>query len=213
MAADQPANILRATLKRRVAFAFGFLLLWAVAIEARLVYLQVFRYSELKERAEGQHSRTVKAPAKRGDILDRHGHILAYSVDADTIYAVPTDIEDPDKASAALCGALADCTAKDRYALADRIRRGRAFAYVRRQVSPEQARRVARLDLSGVGFMKENRRFYPNKDLAAHILGYVGIDNDGLHGIEATYDSLIKGRPGTVLIQTDARRQDRKSVV
>ncbi len=95
----------------------------------------------------------------------------------------------------------------DRHALADRIRRGRAFVYVRRQVSPEQARRVAALDLTGVGFMKENRRFYPNKDLAAHVLGYVGIDNGGLHGIEAAYDSLIKGRPGTVLIQTDARRR------
>ena len=73
-------------------------------------------------------------------------------------------------------------------------------------MSPEQARRVAALELDGVGFMKENRRFYPNKELAAHLLGYVGIDNDGLSGIEATYDTLIKGRPGTVLIQTDARR-------
>ena len=95
---------------------------------------------------------------------------------------------------------------RERRALAERIRRGRAFAYVRRQVSPEEARRVAALELDGVGFMKENRRFYPNKELAAHVLGYVGIDNTGLNGLEATYDALIKGRPGTVLIQTDARR-------
>ena len=66
---------------------------------------------------------------------------------------------------------------------------------------------MAALELDGVGFMKENRRFYPNKDLAAHVLGYVGIDNQGLNGIEAAYDILIKGRSGTVLIQTDARRQ------
>ena len=204
--ATQPANAWRTTLKRRLVVAAAAFLLWSAAIEARLVLLQVIRHDELSARADRQQSRTIEAPAKRGDLLDRGGRVLAYSVDADTIYAVPTDIDDPDKASSALCGALADCTSKDRHALADRIRRGRAFVYVRRQVSPEQARRVAELDLTGVGFMKENRRFYPNKDLAAHILGYVGIDNDGLHGIEAAYDSLIKGRPGTVLIQTDARR-------
>ncbi len=204
--ATQPANAWRRTLKRRLAVAAAAVLLWTTAIEARLVYLQVVRHAELSARAERQQSRTIEAPAKRGELLDRRGRVLAYSVDADTIYAVPTDIEAPDQAASALCGALADCTTKDRQALADRIRRGRAFVYVRRQVSPEQARRVAALDLAGVGFMKENRRFYPNKHLAAHLLGYVGIDNGGLHGIEAAYDSLIKGRPGTVLIQTDARR-------
>jgi cell division protein FtsI (penicillin-binding protein 3) len=73
-------------------------------------------------------------------------------------------------------------------------------------VTPDQARRVAHLQLEGVGFMTENRRFYPNKELAAHLLGYVGLDNNGLAGIEATYDNLIKGHAGTVLIQTDAKR-------
>ena len=151
--------------------------------------------------------RTVEAPAKRADIVDRNGQLLAYSVEADTIYAVPTEIGDPLKAAAALCGALDDCTSKDRGALADRIRKGKAFVYVRRQVSPEQARRVAELQLGGVGFLKENRRFYPNKSMAAHVLGHVGIDNVGLGGIEASYDSTIKGRPGTVLIHVDAKRR------
>ncbi len=127
-------------------------------------------------------------------------------MDADSIYAVPTEIGDPLEAAGALCGALSDCTPAERQALADRIRRGRAFVYVRRQVTPDQARRVADLQLEGVGFMKENRRFYPNKELAAHLLGYVGLDNAGLAGIEATYDNLIKGHAGTVLIQTDAKR-------
>ncbi len=145
--ATQPANDWRRTLKRRLAVAAAAFLLWSVAIEARLVYLQVMRHDELSTRAERQQSRTIEAPAKRGELLDRQGRVLAYSVDADTIYAVPTDIEDPAKAASALCGALADCAAKDRQALADRIRRGRAFVYVRRQVSPEQARRVAALDL------------------------------------------------------------------
>jgi cell division protein FtsI (penicillin-binding protein 3) len=170
------------------------------------VYLQVVRHADLAARAERQQSRTVQAAAKRGEITDRQGRVLAYSVDADSIYAVPTEISDPAKAADALCGALADCSGKERQQLAERIERGRAFVYVRRQASPDQARRVADLQLEGVGFMKESRRFYPNKDLASHLLGYVGIDNAGLGGIEATYDNLIKGHAGTVLIQTDARR-------
>ena len=204
--AKNPSIAWRTTLKRRLAVVAAVFLAWTAAIEARLVYLQVLHHDDLMARAERQQMRTVAAPAKRGEILDRTGRVLAYSVDAESIYAVPTDIDDPVKAARALCGALADCTPKERQALAERIDRGRAFVYVRRQVSPDQARRVSELDLEGVGFMKENRRFYPNKDLAAHVLGYVGLDNTGLSGIEGTYDTLIKGRPGTVLIQTDARR-------
>jgi cell division protein FtsI (penicillin-binding protein 3) len=204
--AEKPAFKWRQTMKRRLLVAALGFVAWSVAIEARLVYLQVGRHADLSARAERQQLRTVETTAKRGDILDRDGRVLAYSVDADSIYAVPTEISDPDAAANALCGVLEDCGRRERTALADRIRRGRAFAYVRRQVSPDEARRVAALELEGVGFMKENRRFYPNKDLAAHVLGYVGIDNTGLNGLEASYDSLIKGRPGTVLIQTDARR-------
>ena len=204
--ADKPAFQWRQTMKRRLLVAALALVAWSAAIEARLVYLQVGRHADLSARAERQQLRTVETTAKRGDILDRDGRVLAYSVDADSIYAVPTEISDPDAAAKALCGVLENCGPRERAALADRIRRGRAFAYVRRQVSPDEARRVAALELEGIGFMKENRRFYPNKDLAAHVLGYVGIDNTGLNGLEASYDSLIKGRPGTVLIQTDARR-------
>ena len=193
-------------LKSRILAAAVGLFVWSSAIEARLVYLQVFRHAELVARAERQQLRTIPSSGKRGEIRDRRGHVLAYSVDADSIYAVPTEISDPAEAAAALCGALDDCSSADRQSLADRIRRGRAFVYVRRQVTPDQARRVADLQLEGVGFMQENRRFYPNKELAAHLLGYVGLDNNGLAGIEATYDNLIKGHAGTVLIQTDAKR-------
>ena len=204
---EKPAFAWRTTLRRRVGIAAIVLFVWASGIEARLVYLQVVRHADLSSRAVRQQQRTVESAAKRGDILDRNGRVLAYSVEADSIYAVPTDLGDPSAAAAALCGALDDCRGRDREALADRIRRGRAFAYVRRQVSPAEAQRVAGLKLDGIGFMTESRRFYPNKELAAHVLGYVGLDNKGLNGIEAAYDALIKGRPGTVLIQTDARRR------
>ena len=119
---------------------------------------------------------------------------------------MPSEINDDDEAVAKLCEGLGDCSARDRETLTDRLKNQRNFAYVRRQVSPDQSRRVAALNLDGIGFIKESRRFYPNKELAAHLLGYVGVDGNGLEGLEWTYDSQIRGKPGTVLIHTDARR-------
>ena len=180
---------------------------WIAGIEARLVMLQVVEHRDLVARATRQQMRTMDAAAKRGDILDRRGQVLATSVSADSIYAVPSAIEDPKAVVEALCGAFGDCTTKERDSLIERLGKTRAFAYVRRQVSPEQARRVAALGLDGIGSIKEDRRFYPNKELAAHLLGYVGIDNRGLNGLEFTYDAQIRGKAGTVLVQTDARRR------
>ncbi len=184
--------------------AFG---VWFLAIESRLIYLQVIRHEQLVERAERQQSRSITAHPQRGEIRDREGRVLAYSVDADTIYAVPTDIDAAAATATALCNALDACSEARRQVIERRLGQQRAFAYVARKVSPEAARRVAALDLDGVGFLKEDRRFYPNRELASHLIGYVGIDNQGLAGVESTYDREISGRPGKMLIQTDARRQ------
>ena len=197
----------RKTLRRRAIVVAVLLASWVAGIEARLVYLQVVRHADLTARAEKQHMRTIDAPAMRGDIVDRKGRVLATSVDADTVYAVPSEIGDDAPAVVAkLCGAFGDCSDKERQALTDRLSQRRPFAYVRRQISPDQSQRVAALNLDGIGFIKESKRFYPNVQLAAHLLGYVGIDNNGLSGIEYTYDPQIRGKKGTILIQTDAKR-------
>jgi cell division protein FtsI (penicillin-binding protein 3) len=196
----------RPIMKRRVAIVAVLLGLWVTGIEAKLVYLQVFQRADLVTRAERQQERTLPSPAKRGDILDRRGRVLATSVDADTIYAVPTEIADPADAATKICVALRDCDAKDRQSIAEKLGQRRAFAYVKRQVAPDQAERVAALNLDGVGFTKESKRFYPNKELAAHLLGWVGIDNTGLGGLEYTYDPQIRGKAGTISVHTDARR-------
>jgi cell division protein FtsI (penicillin-binding protein 3) len=204
--AEQPFDW-RLALTRRVTVAAVLFALWSVGILARLVFLQVLSHDELTARAERQQLRTVDVPGKRGEIFDRQGRLLAYSVDAETVYAVPTEIDDADKAAAALCGALEECDRKEQLAIAERLSRQRAFVYVKRRVSPAEARAVASLNLDGIGFTKESRRFYPNKELGAHLLGYVGVDNVGLNGIEAAYDKIIRGKPGKVLVQTDARRR------
>jgi cell division protein FtsI (penicillin-binding protein 3) len=203
---QEPACDWRATVRRRLAVVAIILGFWAAGIEARLVTLQVFDRADLVARAERQQMRTIAAPAMRGDILDRRGRVLATSVDGDSIYAVPSEIGDEAAAVGRLCDALGDCTARERQTLLDRLGKQKAFAYVRRQVSPAERLRVAALGLEAVGFLKESQRFYPNRELAAHLLGWVGVDNNGLSGLESAYDALIRGKDGRVLIHTDARR-------
>ncbi len=197
----------RPVIERRLLVAAAVLAAWSVGIEARLIYLQVINHEDLVTRAARQHMRTITAPAKRGEIVDRRGRLLAYSVDADTIYAVPHEIADPARTAAALCGALDDCSTRDCAELAERLSGDKQFQYVKRRATPLEARKVAALQLEGVGFMKENRRFYPNRELAAHVLGYVGVDNVGLGGLEAAYDKVIRGSEGKFIVQNDARRQ------
>ncbi|HVG83727.1 MAG TPA: hypothetical protein VM820_04385, partial [Vicinamibacterales bacterium] len=190
---------------RSTVLAIGFAC-WSVAIVARLVFLQVLSYDEMVLRAESQYTRVIEAPAKRGEIYDRNGRLLAFSVDADSIYAVPAQVGDAPSVAAKLCGVLAGCDPKERTALADRLgRRQRAFVYVKRRVSPAEAQSVAALGLAGVGFTKESKRFYPNREVGAHLIGYAGLDNVGLGGVEAAYDKVVRGREGKLLVQTDAR--------
>ena len=202
-----PAVDWRGTLKRRTIVTVVLLGVWAAGIEGRLVALQVFERADLAARAARQQLQTIVAPARRGDILDRSGRVLATSADSDSIYAVPAEIDDEAATVGKLCAVFGDCTVKERQTLVDRLGKQRAFAYVRRQVSPDVARQIADLDLPGIGSLKESQRFYPNRELAAHLLGWVGVDNTGLGGIEAAYDSQIHGRDGKVLLQADAKRQ------
>jgi len=195
----------RRTIHARLLVGAAIFVLWAVGIQARLLFLQVHKHEALQARAENQSARTMDISAKRGDILDRYGRVLAYSVDADSVYGVPSEIDNADDTASKLCAALTDCAPKEREAIAGRLRQKRAFVYVRRRVTPPQAVRITELDLDGIGFIKEDRRFYPKKQLAAQLLGFVGVDNKGLAGIEAAYDSQISGALGRLLYQTDAR--------
>ena len=207
---DAPPDWLT-TVRARVLVAAVFSAVWVGVIIIRLAQLQVWQHAELAAQAARQQTRTIKAAAKRGEIVDLNGRVLALSADADSIAAVPSEISreggDGSAATVArLCRALGDCTAAERKTLVERLSRQTPFAFVRRFVEPAQAARVAALDLKGVGFLKESRRYYPNDELAAHVLGYLGTEHRGLGGIEAAYDKLIAGTDGVVIVQTDANR-------
>lgn len=206
--AETAADAWRKVIRRRVLVASVGIVLWMTGVQARLVYLQVVRHDKYAADAARQQESVLRPEAPRGDILDRNGRIMAYSVDADSIYADPAMIGDAADTTARLCAALGDCTTRERADLRRKLEGPGRFVYVRRsrQASPEQVARVAALDLDGVGFQRDTGRYYPLGSLAAHVVGFVNQDNRGQAGIEHAYDSTIRGQAGLAYAQVDARR-------
>jgi cell division protein FtsI (penicillin-binding protein 3) len=183
---------------------FGlFLLVWALLIGARLVQLQVVQLREWKQRAAHQQQRTVEVSPQRGIIYDRNGQPLAMTVPVDSIFAVPSEIAD----QSGVAAQLAALTGEEKDNLLDRLQSQKNFAWVARKVDADTAARVRALGLKGIYFQKELKRFYPKKELAAQVLGYVGTDDVGLAGIEHLYQAQLNGSPGRVVITMDARRK------
>jgi cell division protein FtsI (penicillin-binding protein 3) len=178
----------------------GFLVVVAVAFGAvvlRLGSLQVVSADEYADRGVAQRVRTVPLPAERGAILDRDGTELALSVPQHTIWADPTDVEDPIAAAEAL-GPVLDMHP---LVLIDRLRREGRFTYLSRQRSPEVARQVSDLHLAGISSYEEPRRFLPARRLARALLGTVDLDGRGRSGLELQYQDVLAGRPGRLLVE------------
>jgi cell division protein FtsI (penicillin-binding protein 3) len=187
----------------------GVFLFWAFAIGARLFWLQIVQHSEYRERADKQQQRTFEVAPRRGVLYDRNMHELAMTVQVDSIYAVPTEIENKEAAAQTLA-ALVHLDPEDNLTrevqIKHRLDEGRSFAWVARRVTPEVSAKVHALNMRGIYFQKEFQRFYPDSDLAAQMLGYVGLDDNGLGGIEGKFDSKLHGVPGRVFTAMDARR-------
>ncbi len=181
----------------------GILLFWCCAICLRLVYLQVFCYREFEQRALRQQQRTMEVSPKRGIIFDRAGHELAMSVSVDSVFAVPSEV--PDQATTA--SLLARVLNADPRELVARFKTSHTFCWVARKVDAETGDRIRAMNLRGIYFQKESRRSYPKSELASQVLGYVGMDDEGLSGIEREYDGQLQGKPGEMLISIDARRK------
>ena len=178
-------------------------ILWMAAEAVRLVQLQVVRHTEFLGKAQRQQQRTIEVSPKRGVIYDRNFRELARSVSVDSVFAVPVEIPAP-KNAAALLARVLGLNGGD---LLARMKASRNFCWVKRKVDRLDAERVRALNLKGIYFQKENKRFYPKRELAAHVLGYVGVDEVGLAGLEFKLDKAIRGRAGKLLIQTDARHR------
>jgi cell division protein FtsI (penicillin-binding protein 3) len=200
-------------LRHRALLVLVGLGLWTMALEARLVHLQLVQHDEMVALASRQQKREIRLIPPRGDIVDRNGQMLAYSVDGHALVADPNAVDAPPATAERICRALEDCGAGKREAILRGLTRKASFAYLHRQATPEQAARLEALNLPGVRLIPEPRRSYPKLELAAHVLGFVGIDNEGLGGVERTFDEVVRGTEGRMLLQIDARRHSMESRV
>jgi cell division protein FtsI (penicillin-binding protein 3) len=187
-----------------------FFLLWTCAIAGRLFWIQIVRHQDFVERAEKQQQRTFEVAPRRGILYDRNMHELAMTVLADSIYSDPSEIADK-QAAARTLAALVHTDPADNLTteneIASRLAAGRNFAWVARRVTPQVAAAVKSLNMKGIYFQKEFQRFYPDNEIAAQVLGYVGIDDNGLGGLEQKFDSGLHGNPGIMYTAMDARRK------
>jgi cell division protein FtsI (penicillin-binding protein 3) len=187
----------------RLVIVAAVLALWTAAAVARLAELQLVRYGDFLARAERQQQHIVEISPKRADILDRNLQELAMSTSLDSCFAVPAEIADNDLAARLLGSALGI----PREEMATRLTSSRSFVWIARKLPPATVARIRKLNLRGIYFQKENQRFYPKRDLAASVLGYVDIDEKGIGGIEYQLESSIRSKAGRMLILTDARNR------
>ncbi len=188
---------------KRLVIVAGVALIGMAAVFGRLGYLQLFRHSEYMARALRQQQRVIEVTPKRGAIYDRNMQTLAMSIPVDSAFAVPSELADEQLAARLLSGVLGI----PRDVLEARLESSRSFVWIARKLPPEKAEAVAALNLKGVYFQKENQRFYPKRDLAAHVLGFVDVDEKGLGGIEYELDSQIRSKSEKIVVMADARQR------
>ncbi len=175
------------------------------AVLARAVNLQIVEREKLRELAQDQYVRQIELPARRGDIFDRRGAALAQSVEVDSIWVDPSMLEKAGLTPRASARELAKLLHLDAEELAARLAKARRFAWLKRQARPDEVEAVRALGWPALGFTKEPRRFYPQRELAAHVVGRVGSEGKGLEGLEKAFDDELTGENSQVLGLRDAK--------
>ncbi|HSY14321.1 MAG TPA: penicillin-binding transpeptidase domain-containing protein [Verrucomicrobiae bacterium] len=206
-----PRQTLTAPIRRiRFAYVALFFCFWTALIAGRLAWLQVVRHWDFVHRAAMQQQRTFEVAPRRGMMYDRNLRELAVTVQVDSVFAVPSELGENRASAAEILAEIVHADPQDNFTskqqMLARFNASRGFAWVARRINPEMAQRVRELNLKGVYFQKEFKRFYPNNDLAAHVLGYVGTDDTGLGGLEQKFDDEMHGVSGHMLTAVDAKR-------
>lgn len=196
-------NLVSVTMKKRISFIFLTSALLLGLLVVRTAWIQFVMGKELQAKAIDSRLRNIDVKAKRGIIYDRNGSPLAISVSADSVYAVPSQVRRSNRIDE-IVNALSQVLELDKEEVRDKLNKKVAFQWIKRRVSDEKIKQLKELDFPGINFVEENRRYYPKGKLAAHILGFAGIDNQGLNGIELTYDKELRGVSGKIMIEYDA---------
>jgi len=198
---------------RRTLFVAAFVAFWMLGISARLVYLQVSKHEKLVARAHKQQQDAIETSPTRGLLLDRQERELARTIDTISVFVAPDEFDkNEDRAIEEVgctAGILSSVLNLDQRTLVNQILEakegGKRFVWIARRIAPDQARVLEKMDLAGLHTRKEPKRFYPNGSLAANVLGYVGLDGNGLGGIEQVYNQKITGESGKLFIEKDSR--------
>jgi cell division protein FtsI (penicillin-binding protein 3) len=175
-------------------------LFWMTAIFGRVAYLQLFRHSDYLSRAARQQRRTLEIDPKRGAIYDRNMQPMAMSVPVQSAFASPSEVKDKALAARLLSGVLG-MPAEE---LREKLDSGNTFVWIMRKLPPAKAEAIDSLNLKGIYLLGENKRYYPKRDLGAHVLGFVDLDEKGLGGIEHEYDNLIRSKGEKIVVMADA---------
>lgn len=165
----------------------------------RLGYLQLYKSEWLSENATDQRVRNIPVEPRRGIIYDREGREMAVSSSIESVYAIPAEINDVEHAAASLA-AILDL---DENKLAKKLKKRQAFTWVARKITAVQSGEIKKLNFSGIGLTEEGDRSYPNGNLASHVLGFTGVDSQGLDGVELTFDQYLRGKRGSVVLEYD----------
>ncbi|HEX4931117.1 MAG TPA: penicillin-binding protein 2, partial [Gaiellaceae bacterium] len=185
---------------RRIRLLLGLFALVFAGTLGRAIWLQGVQASTLERIAARQHEQTTEIPAGRGTIYDRAGEPLAIGEQATTVYADPRLVRNPRRVALAAAEALGVDAEALYPLLADRKRH---FVYIKRKADPAKAAELEKQNFVGVGYYPEELRYYPQRGVAAHVLGFAGVDNDGLDGLERSLDKQLIGRPGSQTTVTD----------
>lgn len=186
--------------KVRIIFISSLLSFCFVMIVGRMFQLQVLKKEQLYKLAAQQHHVQIPLVPKRGTIYDSKNNELAVSIEVDSVYADARKVQDIKKT----VNDLASILQIDREELKQRLKNRRPFEWIQRKISSKEVEQIKALKLPGIHFLKESRRFYPNSQLAAHLVGFVGLDSKGLEGIEYQYDALLNGTNEVMTTARDA---------
>ncbi|MBI4743628.1 MAG: penicillin-binding protein 2 [Actinobacteria bacterium] len=183
----------------RLIIIFSFIFLCFSGITARLIYIQVIRSEEFNKQALRQRLRKIKLTPKRGIIYDRNKNVLAMSIEVDSVYATPRFVKDPDNTAEKLSLILG----MDKSIIKQKLTRKSGFVYIARKIDKDKSKKIKKLKLKGIGYLRESKRYYPGSNLAPQLIGFAGMDNKGLTGLELYYDALLQGESGELVTEID----------
>lgn len=188
------------SIKNRLRFALGVIVLIVAFLTWKLFYIQVYKNDELQKGALEQWTKGIDIKSDRGVIYDRNGKKLAVNIPAYTVWATPADIKDPEL----VAKEIADLLLMDENEVLEKLKKDVSTEKIKQWITREEALELRKLSIRGITLVDDSKRYYPYENFASYILGFTDIDNNGLDGIENTYDKYLAGVPGKIVKTTDA---------